>query len=191
MAVHDFPKTWPPFVLRRFENFEKAYESVRDLVKGIEDFRKKVLEVDSTKGQPGFAAYLGSSQTITTVSTWETVDIDTEEWDTDDAFNTTTFRFTPLIPGIYLFIVSAQISSLAVGKRFALRILRNGSNSRQGPVISSNSATAHQLTMSVIFEADGIDDYFEFQIWQDDSTSESIVSGASATRFQAFRIGNR
>ncbi len=45
MAAKQFPKTWPPLVLREFTDIKKAYIIVRDLVRSLDDLRKKILEV--------------------------------------------------------------------------------------------------------------------------------------------------
>ncbi|KKK64871.1 hypothetical protein LCGC14_2979860, partial [marine sediment metagenome] len=45
MATKQFPKTWPPLVIREFTDIKKAYIIVRDLVRSLDDLRKKILEV--------------------------------------------------------------------------------------------------------------------------------------------------
>ena len=45
MAAKQFPKSWPPLVVREFEDIKQAYRVLRDLVRSLEDLRRKVLEV--------------------------------------------------------------------------------------------------------------------------------------------------
>ena len=45
MAAKQFPKSWPPLVVREFDNFKQAYKVLRDLVRSLDDLRRKVLEV--------------------------------------------------------------------------------------------------------------------------------------------------
>ena len=45
MAAKQFPKSWPPLVVREFEDFKQAYKVLRDLVRSLDDLRRKVLEV--------------------------------------------------------------------------------------------------------------------------------------------------
>ena len=45
MAAKQFPKTWPPLVIREFKDIEQAYKVLRDLVRSLDDLRRKVLEV--------------------------------------------------------------------------------------------------------------------------------------------------
>ncbi len=45
MPTKQFPKTWPPLVVREFGDIKKAYIAFRDLVRSLEDLRRKILEV--------------------------------------------------------------------------------------------------------------------------------------------------
>ena len=45
MAAKQFPKSWPPLVIREFEDIKQAYRVLRDLVRSLDDLRRKVLEV--------------------------------------------------------------------------------------------------------------------------------------------------
>ena len=45
MAAKQFPKSWPPLVVREFEDIKQAYRVLRDLVRSLDDLRRKVLEV--------------------------------------------------------------------------------------------------------------------------------------------------
>ena len=45
MAAKQFPKTWPPLTLREFRDIKQAYIAIRDLVRSLDDLRKKLLEV--------------------------------------------------------------------------------------------------------------------------------------------------
>ena len=45
MAAKQFPKTWPPLILRDFRDIKQAYVAIRDLVRSLDDLRKRLLEV--------------------------------------------------------------------------------------------------------------------------------------------------
>ncbi len=45
MAAKQFPKTWPPLIVRSFKDFEQAYKVLRDLVRALNDLRRKILEI--------------------------------------------------------------------------------------------------------------------------------------------------
>lgn len=191
MASKQFPKTWPPLVIREFLNIEQSYRFIRDLVKSLDDFRRKTLEVDSTKGHPAFSAYLGTNQTGVSLTTWTKVDIDTEEFDTDGEFNVATGIFSPTIPGLYLFTGAIQFLDIANAKAFASSVFKNtGSLRKIGNSIDVGAQTSTGVAgVSALFTADGVNDTFQLQAFQTDSASEDIVSGASVTWFQGFRVG--
>jgi len=51
---------------------------------------------------PAFSAYQSSGQTISSTSTWTKINFQTEEFDTNNNFDSTTnYRFTPQIAGYY------------------------------------------------------------------------------------------
>ena len=45
MAAKQFPVPWPPLIAREFEDFKKAYTVLRDLIRSLDDLRKKITEV--------------------------------------------------------------------------------------------------------------------------------------------------
>lgn len=166
-----------------------ASNLVKVLTGVLSETNTAVNQIISQEGRPAFAAYLASDQTGVPLSTWTTVDIDTEEFDTDGAFNTTTSRFTPLSPGKYLFFGKIIFDAIADTSQTVIRVLKNGSVMKQGNRLRSGSAGEQGLIVSTIMEADGVDDFFELQVFQDDSASETILGGIQHTYFQAFRIG--
>ena len=65
----------------------------------------------TSKFGPSFAARNNSAQTITN-STTATMQFDTEYYDTDNCYNTSNYRFTPNVAGIYLINSTVMIASL-------------------------------------------------------------------------------
>lgn len=58
---------------------------------------------------PSFSAYLSSSQSVS-VGTFTKVQANTEDWDTNTAYNTTNYRFTPQTAGYYVVSVNGYVS---------------------------------------------------------------------------------
>lgn len=61
MVAKQFPKTWPPLIIREYKNFKRSYEVLGNLVRGLDDLRKKIAEVgndhaDRLDPQTGSAA---------------------------------------------------------------------------------------------------------------------------------------
>lgn len=165
-----------------------ASSLVKVLTEILAETNTAVNQIISQGGRPAFSAFLGTNQTGVGLSTWTTVDIDTEEFDTDAAFDTATSKFTPLIPGKYLLSGAVSFLSLADGSFGAIRILKNGA-SKQGNILRTGSGGTLTPVVSVIFEADGVADSFRLQAFQNDSASETIQSGSILTYFQGTRLG--
>ena len=74
MAAKQFPKSWPPLVVREFEDIKQAYRVLRDLVRALDDLRRKILEVGNDH-----AALIDAAKTAapTFTSSDQTVAIDT------------------------------------------------------------------------------------------------------------------
>jgi hypothetical protein len=78
---------------------------------------------------PAFLVTMNADQTVTT-NTWTKLTLDTETYDTDSAFDSTTnYRFT--VPtgegGKYLFILNAGTGGLSNSTLGAVRLYKNGS----------------------------------------------------------------
>ena len=134
---------------------------------------------------PAFSAYLGSNQTIST-NTVTKLSINTEEYDTASAYDSTTnYRFQPLIAGYYQ--VNAGVAwASGTGVGYAA-IYKNGSSYKQGnstPIgtISNNSTVAIQVYLN------GSTDYVEFYALQNTTLSLAAVNGINLTYFQAAMV---
>lgn len=45
MAAKKFPISWPPLVIREFEDFKQSYLVLRDIIRSLDDLRRKLTEV--------------------------------------------------------------------------------------------------------------------------------------------------
>ena len=45
MAAKKFPIEWPPLAIREFNEITRAYRALRDIVRSLDDLRKKIVEV--------------------------------------------------------------------------------------------------------------------------------------------------
>lgn len=99
-----------------------------------------MLEYDGISGRwrvisksvhaPSFRAYRNtSSQVVTQGATGEAMECQTENWDTHGWYDTSNFRFTPLIPGKYRFSVECEMIGIAVGAYCFCGIKKNGTGS--------------------------------------------------------------
>lgn len=122
---------------------------------------------------PAFSAYLGSNQSISN-NTFTKVLINTEEYDTNSCFDTSTSRFTPNIAGYYQITVAAQITGGGGGY-----IYRNGASFKN--FSSSSGGTA-------LLYLNGSTDYAEYYVYQATGTTQTIVGMQIWTYFQATMV---
>ena len=131
---------------------------------------------------PSFQAYLGSAQSIG-VNTTTTVAIDTEEFDTDSAFNTSNYRFT--VPsgkaGKYFFyggITMANFFAYAVAE-----IAKNGSAIRRGVAVRNDASGVTVNALADLSEGD----YITLSAYQDQS-GQVLQSNSNFTYFGGFKL---
>ena len=109
---------------------------------------------------PAFSAYQSSVQTVST-STWTKVQLQTEEFDTNSNFDSTTnYRFTPTVAGYYQVNAVVTVSNAASANQAGF--YKNGSLFKY----FGNSGTASQNTIngSALISCNGSTDYIEFYV---------------------------
>jgi hypothetical protein len=147
---------------------------------------------------PAFEAYLGGSggQSISD-NTVTLVQANTEVYDTDSAYDTSTYRFTPQTAGKYLVYASIQNeggSNSNLAESF-LYIKKNGSSNilETQNDYSANPVRSDVITNSMIVDMNGSSDYVELygRINSESGSGQLFESDsqfARATRFGAYRI---
>ena len=140
---------------------------------------------------PAFRGYLSSNQTVSD-ATSNKVNIDTEEYDTDSAFDTSNSRFT--VPsgkaGKYFFGFQMwSFDANAGNSNYAQIFLKKNDTSLEPTVIRKYGAfTNHNLSFAntaVLDLADG--DYVEFWSYID-YTSSTFTIKADNTSFTGFKL---
>ena len=138
---------------------------------------------------PAFLAYLNSAQAITSgVDT--KVQFDTEVFDTDSAFDSSTnYRFTPQTAGKYFFYITILLDyNVSVGDRLRVFIYKNGSEHFRNTLNIRNSGAANgNLFLAGVIEMNGTTDYVEGYGMYDGGSSE-FSSGSNNTFFGGYKI---
>ena len=144
---------------------------------------------------PAFSATLNTNQSLTQ-STYVKVIYDTEVFDTDSAFDTSTGRFT--VPsgkaGKYFFTTFAKINSaggsatlLGTGMRFT----KNGSNIKQAiHFVANGSNTSEGKGVNCVLDL-AVNDYIEvYAYYQDNGGGTGSITGSSDfdTFFTGFKL---
>ena len=140
---------------------------------------------------PAFSAYSNATQTISNI-TFTKISLQVEEFDTANAFDSTTnYRFTPQVAGYYQINGGVQFTSTICRSAIAL-IYKNGSSYKQGtysPQATTTDATTQAATVSSIVYLNGSTDYVEFYGWsQTLSGTITTVSGSIYTWFNGAMV---
>jgi hypothetical protein len=131
---------------------------------------------------PAFSAYQSTGQTLSS-STWTKIQLQTEEFDTASAFDSTTnYRFTPLVAGYYQISGCMEVNSSAT--QMQLAVYKNGSSFKKYQI--SNSATVVTISGSALIYFNGSTDYVE--LYGNIATSQLLNASASSTYFQGILV---
>ena len=124
---------------------------------------------------PTFSAYLSSIQSVTT-STYSKVQINSVIFDTSSAFNTSTFRYTPLVAGYYQ--INGAINPNTTTTSLTALIYKNG------VAVSAGQGTSASATTSTIVFLNGSTDYIELYAYLVGVTP--AIYGASNNPYTIF-----
>ena len=127
---------------------------------------------------PAFGAYLASNQTVT-AATFTKIQINTEEFDTDNCYDpTTNFRFTPNKAGKY----QVSLSMIATGVDNYSVIYKNGASFK----ITGWATSGSTANGTALIDMNGTTDYLEFYAYIASGTT--ISSGQTYTYASAAWI---
>jgi hypothetical protein len=130
---------------------------------------------------PAFSAWQSSSQTGIVNGVFTKILFQTEEWDTNNNFASSTF--TPTVAGYYQ--INAAVAWMAGYSTGILSIYKNGSAYRDG--VSLPTAT-FRSTVNAIVYCNGSTDYVEIYGQQISGGSGSIAVAINYTYFQAAMV---
>lgn len=133
---------------------------------------------------PAFSAYNTGGQSVTG-GVYTKLQINTEEFDTANCFDSTTnYRFTPTVAGYYLFTFNAENG--AATARLTTYLYKNGSVFKNGVDSIGNGSNSNSSNGSALAYANGSSDYFELYV--QGNNAQSIQPGSAVTYFQAFLV---
>jgi hypothetical protein len=132
---------------------------------------------------PAFSAYRGSNQTLTQ-NTYVKVQINTESFDTNSNFDSTTnYRFTPTVAGYYQLNAQMQLNTSS-GVLF-IAIYKNGTQAQASGVAASFGAGS-VLSISSLVSANGSTDYFEIFVYSDNASPQ--INGSTNSFFSGYLV---
>ena len=136
------------------------------------------ITVAST-ANPTFSAYVASNQSIT-ANTFAKVPFNTEEWDTNNNYDSTTnYRFTPTVAGYYL--INSAVSTIGGSTRAIASVFKNGAEDKRG---NDCAAAVNGVVVNALVYANGSTDYFEIHVYTNVGGT-NLGGGARLSYFQA------
>ena len=112
---------------------------------------------------PAFSAYQGSTQVISS-ATWTKLQINTEEYDTANCYDTANYRFTPNVAGYYHFTGQYDIQT-GSPTRAIIAVRKNNSGTRANGndigLSTGNLSNGCGMVISKIWYMNGSTDYVE------------------------------
>jgi len=133
-------------------------------------------------------AYQTSAQTITT-GTLTKITLDTENWDVQGEFDSTTnSRFTATEPGYYQINAGVGINNLDDGKFFSCSIYKNGITHAESRAASPAANIDLRTTVSDVVYMDGSTDYVEIWVSHDNGTSLTLLATTHSTFMSVHKL---
>lgn len=136
-------------------------------------------------GAPAFSAYANAGVNVT-AATFTKVQLNTEEFDTNSNFDSSTnYRFTPTVAGYYQVNATLGFSTTSTITRAIVLIYKNGSDYVTGNDIN---ASVNRLTVSSLIYMNGSTDYIELFGWVNGAGTLSFGGNRSITTMQASMV---
>ena len=134
---------------------------------------------------PAFRAYSNGIQPINTASSTK-VSLSSESFDTNNCYNITLSRFTPIIAGYYQ-INAALAYNSPHATAGSVQIWKNGAVHSQGAIIGGAGATQN-TTISDMVSCNGTTDFIEIYTYHSTGAAKNIGGGETQTYFSGCLI---
>ena len=134
---------------------------------------------------PAFSAYQSVAQTITS-STFTKINFNTEAWDTNSNYDTSTYRFTPTVAGYYMVTCAIDAGASTAATLVLTSIYKNGSAYRYGNYLTTIAGNTYESICSSQVYMNGSTDYIECYGYI--TASVAIASPSWGTWFDACLV---
>jgi len=153
---------------------------------GVIQFQNNGVNLPMSGVAPAFSAYGSATQSIAS-STYTKISFNTEEFDTNNNYDSTTnYRFTPTVAGYYQINAFCIFQATAAGRGF-ITIYKNGSLFKSGTRIPNSSNGPICGVSSLIF-MNGSTDYLEIYGFQDSGGALQVGSADSTVTFSGSLV---
>jgi hypothetical protein len=129
---------------------------------------------------PAFSAYASAGTQSISNGTSTKVQINTVEFDTASAFDTTNYRFKPLVAGYYQINGAVSMAAGANTQAAVAVLVKNGTSLKNGNFVPFYSTIQNQSTVNSVVYLNGSTDYIELYIYQNTGSTWNVI-GANST----------
>ena len=136
---------------------------------------------------PAFKANQASAQNLSNNANTVII-FETEVFDTDSDYNTSTGRFTPSVAGKYFFHATVRLDDSLNTGRFNIAIYKNNTNSAFFQHRQSGNDLDNSVQISAILEANGSSDYFYISCFQEEGGTTATNGDAKSTYFSGYKL---
>lgn len=141
--------------------------------------------VTTQVGAPAFSAYSLVAQ-VTSASTTTKIQLNTERFDTNNNFDSTTnYRFTPTIAGYYQISAAVTYTNNVNNYGAGAIIYKNGSNYAWGTATGTGQMYATAQVSSLIY-LNGSTDYIELYVYNGSGASQTTGADPYYTYMTGF-----
>lgn len=125
---------------------------------------------------PAFRAKRATTAQTPASATWTKVQFNSETFDTDNCFDSTTnYRFTPTKAGYYQISATVQATSTGAGKETYMRFYFNGTSIGNASGSQTSSYVVYVHNNSQVYYFNGSTDYMEVYGYIDDATGRTFA----------------
>lgn len=136
---------------------------------------------------PAFEAYLSADQSVAN-NTNTKINFNIERFDTNSAYDTSTYKFTVPTAGKYYIYARYKLDGATNGTTTDIKLYKNGSQFLHNSNVGYNGVKTMSIETTVNC---AVSDYFEIYMYQNGGSTynlESDASNNSATLFGAYKL---
>jgi hypothetical protein len=138
------------------------------------------------KNSPAFSAWNSTITTIGNTPATVKIGFQTEEFDTNNNYDTTLSRFTPTVAGYYQ--INALITLATTTGLFTPMVYKNGVEHKFGGTALASAINFPRSNISVLVYANGTTDYFEIFAGHSQAATVNTYNVQNQTYFQAAYV---
>ena len=134
---------------------------------------------------PAFSAYISSTNQVLGSGTWTKIALNAEEFDTNNNFDTTNYRFTPTVAGYYMISAVGWVNSPGTNPSYVTTaIYKNGTAIKQADLYGGANVNGAVTVTSVIY-LNGSTDYIEFYMYAAGGNAGQYTYAGSANTYMS------